>query len=229
MRTLSDRSEEIGYCRGAGEAWIVDDKSHVVVLFFFFQAEDGIRDVAVTGVQTCALPILPGIFGQINLNTYHAYQYGVAWNHTFGPTSVLSVQFGRNYGFSANPTLLPEAISQALIKAGGYDNSFACSFVKGTRNCYFNAVNFSDSGDITSFQEGSSPAVVSDIWQWKGNFAKTHGRHTFSMGADFNTNGFQQTFNTNHLDFSAAQTANSRSEEHTSELQSRLHLVCRLL
>src|SRR3989449_9505129 len=28
-----------------------------VYVFFFFQAEDGIRDVAVTGVQTCALPI----------------------------------------------------------------------------------------------------------------------------------------------------------------------------
>src|SRR2546429_3885144 len=27
------------------------------VVLFFFQAEDGIRDVAVTGVQTCALPI----------------------------------------------------------------------------------------------------------------------------------------------------------------------------
>src|SRR5258708_21414868 len=27
------------------------------VLFFFFQAEDGIRDDLVTGVQTCALPI----------------------------------------------------------------------------------------------------------------------------------------------------------------------------
>src|SRR5690606_2128474 len=27
------------------------------VLFFFFQAEDGIRDFHVTGVQTCALPI----------------------------------------------------------------------------------------------------------------------------------------------------------------------------
>src|SRR5687768_18102053 len=26
-------------------------------MIFFFQAEDGIRDVAVTGVQTCALPI----------------------------------------------------------------------------------------------------------------------------------------------------------------------------
>src|SRR5437660_7256075 len=30
-----------------------------VCFFFFFQAEDGIRDGHVTGVQTCALPILP--------------------------------------------------------------------------------------------------------------------------------------------------------------------------
>ena len=31
--------------------------NHFVYLFFFFQAEDGIRDDLVTGVQTCALPI----------------------------------------------------------------------------------------------------------------------------------------------------------------------------
>src|SRR2546430_8604863 len=30
------------------------------LLFFFFQAEDGIRDLTVTGVQTCALPIYLG-------------------------------------------------------------------------------------------------------------------------------------------------------------------------
>src|SRR5690349_24155556 len=30
------------------------------VFFFFFQAEDGIRDLYVTGVQTCALPIYSG-------------------------------------------------------------------------------------------------------------------------------------------------------------------------
>src|SRR6266566_8076845 len=28
-----------------------------IFIFFFFQAEDGIRDYKVTGVQTCALPI----------------------------------------------------------------------------------------------------------------------------------------------------------------------------
>src|SRR5699024_11479785 len=31
---------------------------YYVLFFFFFQAEDGIRDRNVTGVQTCALPIL---------------------------------------------------------------------------------------------------------------------------------------------------------------------------
>src|SRR5258707_8049033 len=40
--------------------------------FFFFQAEDGIRDIGVTGVQTCALPIClslkadPGAIGERN-------------------------------------------------------------------------------------------------------------------------------------------------------------------
>src|SRR2546430_16557566 len=33
-----------------------DGHEPVNVFFFFFQAEDGIRDLTVTGVQTCALP-----------------------------------------------------------------------------------------------------------------------------------------------------------------------------
>src|SRR2546427_3971114 len=38
--------------------WISDVcTSDMIFFFFFFQAEDGIRDLTVTGVQTCALPI----------------------------------------------------------------------------------------------------------------------------------------------------------------------------
>src|ERR1035437_6842054 len=37
--------------------------------FFFFQAEDGIRDIGVTGVQTCALPICLGYDGPTGLGT----------------------------------------------------------------------------------------------------------------------------------------------------------------
>src|SRR5690625_3806017 len=55
-------------------------------LFFFFQAEDGIRDGHVTGVQTCALPISPftvagrrrrgGIFSApCTESTHHLYRH----------------------------------------------------------------------------------------------------------------------------------------------------------
>src|SRR2546429_5212839 len=39
---------------------------------FFFQAEDGIRDVAVTGVQTCALPIFM-LSGALIIETVFAW------------------------------------------------------------------------------------------------------------------------------------------------------------
>src|SRR5437588_5775884 len=38
----------------------------MLVFFFFFQAEDGIRDHCVTGVQTCALPIYRAGAGRDN-------------------------------------------------------------------------------------------------------------------------------------------------------------------
>src|SRR2546429_82273 len=40
-------------------------------VFFFFQAEDGIRDVAVTGVQTCALPICFRVALDRSANGHH--------------------------------------------------------------------------------------------------------------------------------------------------------------
>src|SRR6266513_4840892 len=46
------------------------------MLFFFFQAEDGIRDRNVTGVQTCALPIskswTPGTNGAVTADVVRA-------------------------------------------------------------------------------------------------------------------------------------------------------------
>src|SRR5205085_4676984 len=40
-----------------GYAGSVPQECAFGLVFFFFQAEDGIRDLTVTGVQTCALPI----------------------------------------------------------------------------------------------------------------------------------------------------------------------------
>src|ERR1035437_5511571 len=43
------------------------------LLFFCFQAEDGIRDIGVTGVQTCALPIWYALANSMNLPTVDLY------------------------------------------------------------------------------------------------------------------------------------------------------------
>src|SRR2546429_3010400 len=101
--------------------------------FFFFQAEDGIRDVAVTGVQTCALPI---------------YSAGLEKRHRFsGP-----------------------ALSRTGAR-GGDGSSDRARTARGLRG----------------------------LW-------RPHERTEDDSALGKN-----------------------RSEEHTSELQSRLHLVCRLL
>src|SRR5438034_8925841 len=61
----------------------------MLISLFFFQAEDGIRDHCVTGVQTCALPISHERFhdlkGRRNLAQsfrffhYHAHAAAVCW------------------------------------------------------------------------------------------------------------------------------------------------------
>src|SRR5256885_4424267 len=50
----SDACQDIGRKQMSGRG---DECLSGIEFFFFFQAEDGIRDYKVTGVQTCALPI----------------------------------------------------------------------------------------------------------------------------------------------------------------------------
>src|SRR5437016_9884025 len=45
------------YCVSHSLLFMLTSLSSSFIFFFFFQAEDGIRDWSVTGVQTCALPI----------------------------------------------------------------------------------------------------------------------------------------------------------------------------
>src|SRR2546429_3590799 len=108
------------------------------VLFFFFQAEDGIRDVAVTGVQTCALPIY--------------------WHSKIGTPPMEARISGSRSSSMKSPGRMASSCST-----------------------------------VASARASSATRVTSAAW------------------------------------ISRLSTLTQRSEEHTSELQSRLHLVCRLL
>src|SRR5256885_11997972 len=63
-----------------------------LVVVFFFQAEDGIRDYKVTGVQTCALPILGATMlhdARQNIAVFRSTEYNVRTRKStrsmFGP------------------------------------------------------------------------------------------------------------------------------------------------
>src|SRR3712207_8351291 len=61
----------------------------LTLLFFFFQAEDGIRDIGVTGVQTCALPILRPVLALTPVTPV-----GVVWECVGVSTGRLIVDYG---------------------------------------------------------------------------------------------------------------------------------------
>src|SRR5438874_6888856 len=76
---------------------------------FFFQAEDGIRDLYVTGVQTCALPIL-NVIGLMNVQ--FAIQSGVIYVLEVNPRA------SRTLPFVSKATGLPLAKIAARVMAG---------------------------------------------------------------------------------------------------------------
>src|SRR5688572_2078167 len=80
----------------------------MVCLFFFFQAEDGIRDLTVTGVQTCALPISTELLPM--------------WDWVGGRFSVWSA-----VGFSAMCAIGAEAFAQFLSGAHDVDGHFGAA------------------------------------------------------------------------------------------------------
>src|SRR6266542_6362483 len=81
----------MGLCLHYNNNYIIHsiNKKHFYKFFFFFQAEDGIRDATVTGVQTCALPISQ--FHQLGLMGIEIpEQYGGAGGNFF--EAVLAVE-----------------------------------------------------------------------------------------------------------------------------------------
>src|SRR5437763_12902275 len=72
--------------------------------FFFFQAEDGIRDTSVTGVQTCALPI------SIEKSAIPCKEH--VKSATFGPSNIKNLAEMQPFPFKS---ISLEAIAMELI------------------------------------------------------------------------------------------------------------------
>src|SRR5256885_1637734 len=110
-------------------------------IFFFFQAEDGIRDYKVTGVQTCALPIYLTDFNPANLVTPGV----TGLNDTLVPSYL--VQDGIRYVVTDTSVIGQANNGPNPSPNVGTVNSYAPSLYEVPRHpndIFFNAVNWAD-------------------------------------------------------------------------------------
>src|SRR2546425_6712308 len=260
--------------RGLRPAW--------VPLFFFFQAEDGIRDKLVTGVQTCALPICTS--GSVqrkralrpidsDLPVHTLCQEVVSWCHR---DSEAGPAFGAAYAPAAEPPGLigrQRAVAQPNDRLGREVRAEGRLMSQAGREGEGRKVDHrvrGPRGHVETMHEVElhhaavghpGAAEVRGPVQERlrpqrrcSRERKQHERNTRHdeppcMGTTFPFNSALRiphsaldsppvanplvVQNRNdasllqHLD--ARRVAVSRSEEHTSELQSLAYLVCRLL
>src|SRR5690606_39595560 len=86
---------------------------------FFFQAEDGIRDFHVTGVQTCALPIYQSVYEGEEVELDGSQSYSTYGDHTFSWTAPEGIELSSD--FDSRPTFTApqvDADSMLVFKIG---------------------------------------------------------------------------------------------------------------
>src|SRR3989449_11146058 len=199
-------------------------------MIFFFQAEDGIRDVAVTGVQTCALPICTLVrFDGAQLAAGGAPVPAVVLSGLGHPTAL---------AFDGDGSLwVSDNVAQTIAKYRGADLTASGSpapavVLTETENAFPLPLGLAFDADgnlwVANLQARNvvafSPAqlAVTGAPTPQVVLSSTDGSLALPVGLAFDAEGSLWVVG-------GAGTLTKRSEEHTSELQSRLHLVCRLL
>src|SRR2546430_554700 len=190
---------------------------HYLSLLFFFQAEDGIRDLTVTGVQTCALPISGGVDGFIletfsDVEELHAALRAV---QSLSDLPIIAQMTIGDDGLTHYGTG-PETFAQQLTEWGADVIGVNCSVgPAGVLEAVEKMVKVTDR-PISGVPNAGLPRDVGDrkIYLASPEYMASYARRMIEAGARL-VGGCCGT--------------TPRSEEHTSELQSQSNLVCRLL
>src|SRR2546422_6955709 len=204
--------------------------------FFFFQAEDGIRDVAVTGVQTCALPI--SIQVRVGLRPLHRLRAGVAAIRE-GRIKRLEGQFPTETqplveDLNALLQRNEEVVARGRIQAGNLAHG-----LKTPLSILANEIDRLAADGAPQLAASMRGQITTMKQQIDYQLARARAAASLDVpGARVpvapSVAAIQRTLEHLYvgrdLQFAIDIPAEHvRSEEHTSELQSRLHLVCRLL
>jgi len=143
-----------------------------------------------------------GGFGGYRSDSYiHGYNVAVTYTHTFAGSAVMDLEFGRNTMQYNTPTQFTH-VPANFIQNVGFDPSFAGDFIGGMSEIPALSIpGYAGGGTAVSNSH------TSDIYEYKGDFSKLHGRHMFKMGADFAQNNFDSLTETANVGFSNVETS----------------------
>src|SRR5579859_4476779 len=103
---------------------------YVFYFFFFFQAEDGIRDLTVTGVQTCALPIYFKKIVPVVFETGLPNDRAIPWSYLIRRLAAVPAHM-TVYGYAYQHDALAGATSEMLFATDG--RGYQTMALAGTR------------------------------------------------------------------------------------------------
>src|SRR3712207_8183997 len=168
------------------------------IFFFFFQAEDGIRDIGVTGVQTCALPISGLLHDVLRIRLAKSASF-TRWDAR--PLTDEQIRYARED--VEHLFALSDELQRRLSEKGRLD------WAREECRAVQNASDERDPEEVwrrlprISGLSAQERAVAKELAAWRERTAERDDRPVGSVVRD--------------------QTV-VRSEEHTSELQSRQYL-----
>jgi hypothetical protein len=148
-----------------------------------------------------------------HINT-HDSNYNVAanWTHTFGPSSVLQLTFGRVSAYDIRDPYFSNVPSDFYQQSG-----FAPYFYE---HPLFGASRVPSMGIDENYLGAWSyygKLHYTNIWEWRGDYSKTVGRHSFRTGASLATYGWEQPFYGSEDDFDPAQTMDGNLDSNTGD------------
>lgn len=160
-----------------------------------------------------------GFQGLANTVNFVSYNYAASWTHTFGPTAVSELTFGRTSMEFDTVNRFRNVDAATFDAQVGFASNFVSNFAQPGLTLI---PNMSISGFLGG-GENVNHAHAADIYQVREDFSKVAGKHTMRMGADLATNSMQDpVFCLCSTAFCSFQTSNLETGDGGSALASFL-------
>lgn len=152
-----------------------------------------------------------GYPGAVSIIRDSGYNIAANWTHTFGTSSVLQLTLGRVSAQNNRTPYFKNTPSDFYQNSGFATYLYNHAPFGGTQVPSVVVANYLGAENYVGRLH------YSNIWEYRGDYAKTVGRHSLRTGASWATDGWEQPFFGSENDFSQTQTQDGNLDSNTGD------------